>query len=334
LLALTLSLVKMDQRAREVAVEIESSAKVDATTAHWESKRAPRLDFDTYDQTEGTALSLKALTRIKSDSPLLPKAARWLVTDRQNGSYWNSTKDTAFAIFGLIEYVKVSRELNPAYDLEVYVNGETVVAERVTEANGAQTFVVNRKGGSVGEINHIRVVKRGKGTLYVSTSIDYYTNDENITAHGSGDLNVTREYLRLKVETMGYSLRWATEPLNGEIHSGDLIVVKLLVTGREGRHMMMEDPIPSGAEQLEAVGNLDLSATQAGWSDWYSSREFRDRRTVFFLDHFDGDVTFQYAMRVQIPGEFVVAPARVELMDQPQTNANTASHRFSFVDRK
>ena len=333
LLALTLSRVKMEQRARDVAAEIERSAKVETLTAHWESKRTPRLDFMDYDQTEGTALSLKALTRIKPDSPLLPHAARWLVSERQNGSYWNSTKDTAFAIFGLIEYVKASRELNPSYDLEVYVNGETVVAEHITDANGAQTFVVNRKGDGIGETNHVRIVKRGKGSLYCSTSVDYYTNDENVPAHGSGELNVTREYLRLKVETMGYSLRWATEPLTGPIQSGDLIVVKLRVTGKEARHMMIEDPIPSGAEQLDAVGNLNLNSEQSGWSDWYSSREFRDRRTVFFLDHFDGDVTFQYAMRVQIPGEFVVAPTRVELMYKPEIHANTASQRFAFIDR-
>jgi len=334
LLALTLSLVKMDQRAHEVAAEIERSARVDAMTAHWESKRTKRVDFTDYDQIEGTALSLKALTRIKPDSPLLPQIARWLVSDRHNGLFWNSTKDTAFAIFGLIEYVKVSRELSPSYDLEVYVNGETVVAERVSDASGTQTFVVNRKGSAIGDTNHVRVVKRGKGTLYFSTSIDYYTNDENVTAQGSGDLNVTREYLRLKVETMGYSLRWATEPLTGEIKSGDLIVVKIHVTGKEGRHMMIEDPIPSGAEQLEAVGNLNLNAAQTGWSDWYSSREFRDRRTVFFLDRFDGDATLQYAMRVQVPGEFVVAPTRVELMYRPETHANAASQRFTFIDQK
>ena len=93
---------------------------------------------------------------------------------------------------------------------------------------------------------------------------------------------------------------------------------------------MIEDPIPSGAEQLEAVGNLDLSSTQSGWSDWYSSREFRDRRTVFFIDRFDGDVTFQYAIRVQVPGEFVIAPARAELMYEPAINTNTATGRFSF----
>ena len=64
LLALTLSLLKMDKRAAEVALEIERTASIDTMTAHWESRRAPILDFDEHDQTEGTALSLKALSRI------------------------------------------------------------------------------------------------------------------------------------------------------------------------------------------------------------------------------------------------------------------------------
>ena len=83
LLALTLSLVKMDQRALG-SRERRSNAPhaVDRMTAYWQTKRGERLDFLNQDQTEGTALSLKALTRIKPDSSLLPLAARWLVSDR------------------------------------------------------------------------------------------------------------------------------------------------------------------------------------------------------------------------------------------------------------
>ena len=94
LLALTLSLVKLDQRAQQVAAEIERSASVDKMTAHWGSKRTPMLDFSDYDQTEGTALSLKALTRLKPDSPLLPLVARWLVswaTSYSNGTVGSSS---------------------------------------------------------------------------------------------------------------------------------------------------------------------------------------------------------------------------------------------------
>jgi alpha-2-macroglobulin len=333
LLALTLSSLKMEKRAVEVAQEIERSASIDNMTAHWESKRTPILDFSEYDQTEGTALSLKALSRIKPNSPLLPFAARWLVSGRENGAYWNSTKDTAFAIYGLIDYVKLSQELSPAYDLEVYVNGETVLTEHVSETNNAQVFEFKRKGGLIAETNRIRIVKRGKGTLYFSSALDYYTNDENIAAQGTADLTVTREYRRLTVVPEGYNLKWTTTPLTGDMQSGDLIVVKLHVTGKAARHLMLEDPIPSGAEQIEAVGTLNLSYGDASWTDWYSSREFRDRRTVFFLDEFDGDATFQYAMRVQIPGEFVVAPARVELMYRPAIHANTESKRFAFLER-
>jgi len=110
--------------------------------------------------------------------------------------------------------------------------------------------------------------------------------------------------------------------------------VKLHLTGKKARHLMLEDPIPSGAEQVESIGNMYLNSSSANWTDWYSAREFRDRRTVFFLDYFDGDSTLQYTMRVLIPGEFVVAPARVELMYNPSTYANTATQRFSFLERR
>jgi uncharacterized protein YfaS (alpha-2-macroglobulin family) len=191
---------------------------------------------------------------------------------------------------------------------------------------------LNRKGSAVGATNHVRIVKRGKGTLYFSSAVDYYTNDENVAAHSSSELSVSREYYRLKVDRVGYELKWETVPLIGEIHSGDLIVVKLHIQGQPARRLMLEDPIPAGAEQLDAFRELGLNNTERQWSDWFSAREFRDRRTVFFLDHFDGDATFQYVLRVQVPGDFVAAPARVELMYEPWKNANTATGRFTFLD--
>lgn len=335
LLALALKQRKDDKRAREVAAEIERTATTDSVSAYWESNRKPMLDFAESNDTEATALSLKALARIKPDSPILARVARWLVSNRRHSYYWDSTKDTAFAIFGLIDYLKVSRELSPDYDVEVYLNGENVLTQHVSSAAASQTFSLTRKAADVAGTNEIRVVKRGKGMIYFSTSADYYTGEEDVPARGSANLNVTREYLRLKVVEDGYKLKWATEPLRGEIHSGDMLVVKLKLSGTKARHLMIEDPIPAGAEQVESVGNLNLDYTSGnGWSDWYSSREFRDNRTVFFMDYFDGDTTLQYAMRVQAPGQFRVAPARSELMYKPTTQSNTASAKMSFLERK
>ena len=335
LLALTLKQGKDDKRARDVAAEIEQSASADDFSAHWESKRKAMLDFAETNDTEATALSLKALARIKPDSALLPRVARWLVSNRRNSYFWESTKDTAFAIFGLVDYLKVSRELSPDYDLEVYLNGENLFTQHVSSAAASQTFSVTRRANEVAGTNEIRLVKRGKGVAYFSSSLDYYTGEDDVAARGSGELNLTREYLRLSVVEDGYKLKWKTEPLTGEIHSGDMIVVRLKLNGAKARHLMIEDPIPAGAEQVESVGNLNLDHSSSdGWSDWYSSREFRDNRTVLFLDYFDGDATFQYAMRVQVPGAFRVAPARSELMYRPSVQSNTASGRLSFLERK
>jgi uncharacterized protein YfaS (alpha-2-macroglobulin family) len=335
LLALTLKQRKDDKRARDVAAEIERTASADDYSAHWESRRKAMLDFAESNDTEATALSLKALARIKPDSGLLPRVARWLVSNRRNSFYWDSTKDTAFAIFGLIDYLKVSHELSPDYDLEVYLNGENVLTQHISSNGASQTFSFVRKSSDVAGTNDIRLVKRGKGMLYFSSALDYYTGEEDVAARGSADLNLTREYLRLNVVEDGEQLKWKTEPLRGEIHSGDMLVVRLKLNGGKARHLMIEDPIPAGAEQVESVGNLNLDYTSGhDWSDWYSSREFRDNRTVFFLDYFDGDATLQYAMRVQVPGEFRVAPARTELMYRPATQSNTASSRLTFLERK
>ena len=336
LLALTLHLKKDDSRARQVADEIERAAVATDIDVHWESRRRQMIDFSEVNDVEATALSLKALARINPQSLLLPKTARWLVSNRRNGYWWESTKQTAFAIYGLIDYLKVSHELSPDYTLEVYLNGEQIMNRHLTsvDVTQAQTLVIKRMGRDVGPINRLRVIKRGHGMLYFSTMLSYYTAEEVTAARSNAGLELTREYLRLRIDESGGKAAWKLEPLLGEVHSGDLVVVRLKLTGEKAQRLMIEDPIPAGCEQVESVSSINLDYTDHTWSDWYSAREFRDDRTVFFLNDFDGAITLQYAMRVQVPGDFRVNPARAELMYSPSVNANTSSARFSILDKK
>lgn len=329
LLALALK-ERNDKRAEQVANELERGVANDDVNAHWNSTRRPMLDFSEENNLEATALAVKALARIKPQSEVLPKAARWLVMNRNYGAYWASTKHTAFAIFGLTEYLKASQELSPDYTVEVYLNGESVHTRRITSPQD-QSFVLERKGGSVAGNNQIRVVKRGRGVLYFGSTLDYHTRDESVAAQSSPNLKLTREYFRLKVDEA--ATKWSLEPLSGDLKSGDYIVSKLHITGVKGRQIMIEDPIPAGCEQMRAVSGLNLDYTDGKWSNWYSSREFRDNRTVFFVDYFSGDNFFQYAMRVQIPGEFKVSPARAEFMYQTNVQTNTASEKKVIRDK-
>ncbi|MCA1565574.1 MAG: hypothetical protein LC803_08035 [Acidobacteria bacterium] len=335
LLALTLK-QRGDGRARGLAAEIERSARQSDFDAHWESRRALG-DFNEDNTIEATALSIKALAQITPESGVLSKAVRWTVASRgRGGRYWVSTRQTAFVIFGLTDYLKVSNELSPDYALEVYVNNEQVIAEQVTgaEAAGAKSFVVTRKNEQVGGATQVRFVKRGGGVLYATAALEYATNDEQTAPRNTSDLKITREYLRLRVDDGNGNLKWKTEPLSGELRSGDQIVSRLIIEGKPAPYLLIEDPIPAGAEQVEQVNGLNLTYAERGWSDWYSAREFRDQRTAFFLNYFSGRAIFQYAMRVQQPGEFRVAPARVELMYQPTVQSNTASGKLSILDRQ
>jgi len=96
----------------------------------------------------------------------------------------------------------------------------------------------------------------------------------------------------------------------------------------------IEDPIPAGCEQIAHISGINLNYSEGKWSDWYSNREFRDNRTVIFKNYFDGKATFQYAMRVEVPGDFRVAPARAELMYQPTVQANTSNGQLRILDKK
>src|SRR5262245_11548625 len=246
LLALTLKLRGDDGRSRQVAHEIESSANSNEFEAHWDSERRPMLDFSERDDLEATSLSLKALSQILPTSAVSPRTAKWLLANRRFGYYWDSTRQTAFAIFGLIDYIKVTKELAADYDVEVYLNGQQAApARHMTSADAASgtSITVERKAGEVGGSNQVRIVKRGSGVAYVSASLQYYSREEDVQAQSSADLSITREYMRLVIKGSEDKPSWSVEPLTGQVRSGDTLVVRLRVKGSKNYYLMIEDPI-------------------------------------------------------------------------------------------
>jgi uncharacterized protein YfaS (alpha-2-macroglobulin family) len=318
-----------DGRAQTVAGELERTAKGGGSEAFWQTEHG-------WKDTEATAVAVKALARTLPQSEVLPRAARWLVGNRRHGHYWLSTRETAFAVFGLIDYIKVSNELDPDYALEVYVDGQQVAQKQVTGADSAsmQVFTLRRRGGEVGQTSEVRVVKRGRGMLYLATHVTHYTNDEQTAEAGVPQIKLRREYLRLRVaEKSDGTMGWQVEPLAGEVRSGDTIVSRLTLEGEAGQYLMVEDPIPAGCEPVAEVGGITLGHMEKDWSSWYSEREFRDNRAVLFLNYFSGKAQYQYAMRVQVPGQFRAAPARVERMYEPDVRANSATATLTILDK-
>ena len=173
LMALLLLQVK-DARAQEFVKLLEASAHIEGPFASWKSERQEMLDFSSDNSFETTAYALKALANLDPKSDLLPRAARWLMEHRSDGYYWDSTEQNRrTAIYGLLDYLKVSGELEAELHTErVPEFGQNLADRTITEKDVAHPLPIVltaaapqvHAGG-----NEVRIWwKSGAGVLYWS----------------------------------------------------------------------------------------------------------------------------------------------------------------------
>src|SRR5262249_48798724 len=129
-------LAASDSRAKDAAATLESQAVTDGGETRWPGHRDEMLDFSGDATPEATAHALKLLTAVNPKSPLLPQAALWLVNHRDQGFYWESTKQTAMVVYGLTGYLQASGELHPNFGVTMSVNGRQVSSTRFGEQDG------------------------------------------------------------------------------------------------------------------------------------------------------------------------------------------------------
>ena len=318
-----------DSRAAEAAATLESQAISDDRETSWPVQRDEMLDFSADVTPEATAYAVKFLAQVKPTSPLLPKAAIWLVNHRDEGYYWASTKQTAMVVYGLTGYLKLTGELRPNFSLTMSVNGKQVSSTRFTEADGVSPSapVIRIPADELAAgANKIRIAKSGEGRLYWSARAEYYTAEDKLQRTGSASLNLARDYFKLVPVKEGAEIVYQLEPLAGPVQIGDILVARLTLTGGSWRYLLIEDPIPAGAEFIEKDELYKLKNRPPWWQYFYARREFHDDRAALFQTYFTGKESQHfYLLKIVNPGKFRVSPARVQPMYQPQYLSTTES---------
>jgi hypothetical protein len=315
-----------DARAEQLADTLEHNVKSDNQQAWWVSARDYLLDFSTDATPEATAFAVKFLSLMRPQSPLLPKAALYLVAHRDEGYYWTSTKQTAMVIFGLIDYVRLGGELKPDFTAEVYVGERKVLTRHFTAADATQPPIVLKvTEGQYGPgKNAIRVTKKGTGRLYWSARADYYSADRKLVNTGSLQLSLTREYFRLTPVQRDDKIVYRLDALPQSLQVGDVVAVRLAAGGSEWRYLMIEDPVPAGTESITRDDLYELDQKPNWWNWWYTERALHDDRTTFFQTWFSqGQHEYVYLLKVVNPGVFRVSPAKAEPMYQPNYMATS-----------
>jgi hypothetical protein len=299
---------------------------VNAQEAYWPSDYDSFMEFEIQDSAETTAYAVRLLSLAKPTSALLPKAAFYLVENRNGGYFWDSTKETAMVIFGLTEYLKSSHELNANFRADVYVNGKQIATRQFTAAdafNPAQPVIHLDASQLQSGANQIRIHKTGTGRLYWSASGSYFSNDKHLVQSGKLALNITRDYFKLVPQQTGGKILYDLNPLSGDLQVGDIVAVRITLSGSEWRYLLMDDPIPAGAEFITRDDLYALKDQPPWWQENYTYREFHDDFAAIFQEYFSGQSQFVYLLKIVNPGKFQVSPAEVQPMYQPSIFATS-----------
>ena len=313
-----------DDRANQIEALLESSAVKQGDLIHWAGSYVPLLDSEQTNDAEATAYAVRLIAKVHPDSPLLAPAAQWLMLERNGDGWWESTEQTAMVLFGLVDYIAASHELDADFTVEALVNGHSVGQRHFTPADAlsgaALTIDLDATKLQPGS-NDVQIVRRsGSGRIYWRASGRYYSTDRSQYQAGTLSLNLTRDYYKLQPKQKDGRLIYTLEPLKGEAQIGDVLAVHEAINGSPMKYLLLEDPIPAGTEFVRSEDSYPIETRP---DDWYTRREFHDDRAAFFSSTFSGRQEIFYLIKVVNPGSFRINPARVEPMYQPGVQATS-----------
>lgn len=322
LLLLSLDAVK-DRRGDEVASSLERSVQKKGDLAWWTVQNDPLLEDYGDSSVEATAFVVKALAARNPGSPLLEPAVRWLLLNRNYGTWWSSTKQTAMVLYGLLDYMQARHEMAADASVEVIVNGVTAGTRTFTAASVTAPDPVVVTVPATGGANSVVLRKKGGGTLYWSASAEYFDTAGPFERTGSRKLAITRKYFTLAPVRVQNRIVYRETPFDGNAKPGDLLLVRVNAAGSaDWRYLMVEDPLPAGVEAVQQLGLYELEHRTAFWDG--SRREYRDDRVVFFQESFEaGHYEFVYLLKVTTPGVFRAMPAQIAPMYVPGSTASS-----------
>ena len=260
---------------------------------------------------------------------------KYLVNNRKGGAYWSSTRDTAYCIEAIADYMKASGESSPNCEIEVLFDGKVIKTVKVTKEN---LFHFDSKMTLAGDIlssgDHLVTIRRkGEGALYTNAYLKVFTKEDFIEKTGL-EVKVARQFYKLVRDESKKVVagnrgqvveqqedRYTRIPLvsGDEVQSGDIIEVELLIESKNDyEYLLFED--------WKAAG-MEAEKVRSGYLSNYGLRtymEVRDEKVSFYVQNLSrGKHSLSYRLRAEIPGKFSALPTVAEAMYAPELRANS-----------
>jgi uncharacterized protein YfaS (alpha-2-macroglobulin family) len=175
----------------------------------------------------------------------------------------------------------------------------------------------------------IEIRKQGAGVAYVSLAGTARLAGDHLEMPPSGSgFQIARELYRLVPQSVNGRIVQHLEPLNGPVHVGETVLLRLTVSAlKDQRYLVIDSPLPAGAEPVEHDEVYDLSPQPPWWTMSWARRDLRDDRAVWYPWRIYGWAWGDYGVdragvysaliRFANPGLYRLGAARVEAMYQP-----------------
>jgi uncharacterized protein YfaS (alpha-2-macroglobulin family) len=317
-LALALEMAVDKKRAdlaKTLAAQLRERAKKVNGQVFWRTAGFSRWGDDLF---EVTAVALKALVAHDRHDPLIDGVLSFFIATKR-GDRWNSTKDTAMILYALSDYL-AKTEYNPqaGKELTVSVNGGEAQTVRFEDQLTRKVVVPGEK------------LKAGKNTLAFRTAMTgvlyravfrYWKAGKSIPPMDAG-IKVARTFHLL--DDKGQVVRQLKS--GDKVPRGSYVLSRVTATHRlpvAMRYVLVEDPKPGGAEVLPA-DDARFVAQQQNVTP-YVLREERAALTCYHHEQTPQTLSVGCVFLAELAGEFVVPPAKVEMMYQTQTRGHSGS---------
>ncbi len=310
---------------------------------------------------EANAFYLKLLTRVNPQDPQAAGLVKYLLNNRKHATYWGSTRDTAYCIEALAEYLTASGEDKPNVTVEVWVDGKKRQAVDITSENlftfdsvfvlegdalasGPHRIELRKSARNDESADPSPLTAHSSTPLYYNAYLTNFTTEKFITAAGL-EIKVARKFYKLvqretasdvvqgsRGQAIGQTaLKYdrVELPHRSEVRSGDLIEVELTIESKNDyEYVIFEDRKAAGCEPAE----LQSGYTTGGLGAYV---EFRDEQVAFFLRRLvRGTHSVSYRLRAEIPGRFSALPTKAYAMYAPELRANSNELKLQIADRK
>jgi uncharacterized protein YfaS (alpha-2-macroglobulin family) len=236
-----------------------------------------------------------------------------------------------------------SGEDRPDLTLNIYLDD---VKKKTVRIHAGNLFSFDNQfvleGADISSGSHsLRLEKTGRGSIYFSAYLNYFTLEDSITAQGS-EIKVNRKVYRLKevdkkikaVGSHGQVVdrtieKFVRQPLQNlsSLNSGELVEVELEIESKNDyEYLVLEDPKAAGLEAVQI---------RSGYHDNEMGAyvEFRDRKVCFFAGQLArGRHSLSYRLRAETPGKFSALPTRAYAMYAPELKANSEEIKLVIID--